>query len=1094
MRWSSKPILIAAPILWVAATVLLLLFSPDLDRLVSEKGQIEIPDHYPTERYEALIQEDGGFQGQQVIVAYYEEDGLTEDQYNQIEEVVHDIEEDAGDIPLHNVVSPFDGEQQENQLLSDDEELVLVLLELDIEDEEYSEYRAAIDEKMQIDELTHYQTGAPVINEDMDQSIQDGLAVSQWITIALVFVVLLIVFRSPLAPIFPLLLLGTAYVFSISAVSILVEWFDFPISSYTQIFIMAVVFGVGTDYCILLMRRFQEELISQNDSKEAMLVTFKASSKTVLYGAITGFIGFATIIFAEFNIFQSAVGVSVGVLVLVLGIWALLPSIMAGLGQKMFWPSKPKDDGENNWLWRKMGRFSIYRPGYALLLVFLIVTPLMLYYDNDVSFNNVEEIDESYDSIYAYDLIADKFGEGEIFFTTLAVETPEETWANPNSLPYLELMALNLEKIEEVDQVRTVTRPEGERTDLFTVPEQADQLADMIREAINGLDEVMEGHDDLIQGVEEADRELDQVGQGITDLQSGVGDAQDGAAALQSGLAELGTELSEAQTAVLTVSNEITTYQEQVQGLANEFPDMQEIETALNEAEELRTSLLQSIDERQQQLAELQTIVAGLAFDPNVFDVGLRGQLDSWEQTVNELRDQAEAEAGDTEIPGLLQQLEESLQTGQGQLQEAITFVTNVEETRAAIEGELASAVAELTELRQLLTFDTPLNQIDVPSPDGIANEINEELGAIQTQTNELAAGLGEAVTAISTLGEGADEIGSGLGEVQAGLSDLAAGMDSFEDALNEFSSGIREAQDGVDDVRNGLTDLESFTDQIANQPAHPLEGIFISEDMLQEEEFDQLWEHYATPDNKVVSLIEVTLHVDPYQQEAINAVNEIEDVAKFSLKDTPFEDATVLVSGISAQNRDLQDITNQDFLITASIMLVGIFIALVVLFRSLIMPLYVLFSLVATYFSAAAITEFIFTGILDYQGLMWPVPFFGFVLLMALGVDYSIFLLTRFDEELKEGHGFKVAMHEGMKKIGGTVLSAALILGGTFASMLASGVLTLMQVSTLVVIGLLFYCVILLPLFVPAIGSAIGSKNWWPFKNKVENQKREEQ
>src|SRR5699024_3389434 len=158
-----------------------------------------------------------------------------------------------------------------------------------------------------------------------------------------------------------------------------------------------------------------------------------------------------------------------------------------------------------------------------------------------------------------------------------------------------------------------------------------------------------------------------------------------------------------------------------------------------------------------------------------------------------------------------------------------------------------------------------------------------------------------------------------------------------------------------------------------------------------------------------------------------------------------------------------------------------GIFIVLVILLRSLIMPLYLIGSIVVTYFATMGFTELIFVNIFGHDGLTWAVPFFTFVILMALGIDYSIFLMDRFSE-YKNGD-IKEALISAMKNMGTVIISAVVILGGTFAAMLPSGVLSLLQIATAVIIGLLLYAFVMLPLFIPVMVRLFGKANWWPFK-----------
>jgi len=121
------------------------------------------------------------------------------------------------------------------------------------------------------------------------------------------------------------------------------------------------------------------------------------------------------------------------------------------------------------------------------------------------------------------------------------------------------------------------------------------------------------------------------------------------------------------------------------------------------------------------------------------------------------------------------------------------------------------------------------------------------------------------------------------------------------------------------------------------------------------------------------------------------------------------------------------------------------------------------------------------YVHILGFSGISWAVPFFAFVILVALGVDYSIFLIDRFNEykDLSVGQAMLVAM----KKMGTVIISAVIILGGTFAAMIPSGMLSLIQIAAIILTGVFLYALIVLPLFIPVMVKTFGAANWWPFK-----------
>src|SRR5690606_37795239 len=162
-------------------------------------------------------------------------------------------------------------------------------------------------------------------NHDVDVSAQAGLKKTEVITVILIFTLLLIVFRSFVTPFIPLLAVGISYLLSQSLVAFFVDWFEFPVSNYTQIFLVAVLFGIGTDYCILLLSRYKEELQTASTVEDAIVNTYKTAGRTLFISALAVLIGFSAIGFAQFPIFKSAVGVAVGIAVLLIVLYTVIP-------------------------------------------------------------------------------------------------------------------------------------------------------------------------------------------------------------------------------------------------------------------------------------------------------------------------------------------------------------------------------------------------------------------------------------------------------------------------------------------------------------------------------------------------------------------------------------------------------------------------------------------------------------------------------------------------------------------------------------------------------------------------------------------------
>ncbi len=284
---------------------------------------------------------------------------------------------------------------------------------------------------------------------------------------------------------------------------------------------------------------------------------------------------------------------------------------------------------------------------------------------------------------------------------------------------------------------------------------------------------------------------------------------------------------------------------------------------------------------------------------------------------------------------------------------------------------------------------------------------------------------------------------------------------------------------DGLDEISNGLTSAQDYLSSLSRS-GNQATGWYIPDDALESDEFQQSLDAYMTKE-RTITTFDVIFAENPYSTDSMVKVAEIEAAIERSTEGTALEGSDYGIGGVTSINHDLEGISNADYSRTVLFMLIGISIILIILLRSIIMPIYLVASLILTYFTSMGMTEAIFVNILGYPGINWTVPFFGFVILVALGVYYSIFLMDRFNEynELS----VKEAMILSMKNMGTVILSAAVILGGTFDAMYPSGVLSLLQIATVVLTGLFLYSLVLLPLFVPVMVKLFGDANWLPFK-----------
>ena len=393
-----------------------------------------------------------------------------------------------------------------------------------------------------------------------------------------------------------------------------------------------------------------------------------------------------------------------------------------------------------------------------------------------------------------------------------------------------------------------------------------------------------------------------------------------------------------------------------------------------------------------------------------------------------------------------------------------------LEEANGGI-GEVQSGLGEI---------ETNLETISGQAGGAGLREAAAGLSQVNGQLGQISGGLQQTGNIEQTVGALA-QVNAALSEIEQGLNGAAGQYDELAVGLGELAQGVGASAEGLTEISDGSTEIAGTLTGISDSEAVRGTGIYLPEGALQEEEFEPLLEQYAFADGEGI-LMEIVLEEDPYSPEAIDIVTNLKEAAERSINGTPLEDVDIAYGGVPSINSDLKDISESDFTRTVSIMLVSLFIVLAVLLRSFIMPLYMIASLLLTYYSSIAITELIFVGWLGYDGITWAVPFFGFVMLVSLGIDYSIFLLDRYREEALTAEDFSKAMHRSMAKMGTVIITAAILLAGTFGAMLPSGVLSLMQIAAIVITGLLLYGLIVLPLLVPAVTVSFAGGAWWPF------------
>lgn len=185
-------------------------------------------------------------------------------------------------------------------------------------------------------------------------------------------------------------------------------------------------------------------------------------------------------------------------------------------------------------------------------------------------------------------------------------------------------------------------------------------------------------------------------------------------------------------------------------------------------------------------------------------------------------------------------------------------------------------------------------------------------------------------------------------------------------------------------------------------------------------------------------------------------------------------------VTGLEAEAADEREGAQRDLRLIVPLILVLVLGALVLLLRSAVAPVLLVLTVVATYAASLGVSWWLFTGPLGFGAVDTSVPLFAFLFLVALGVDYNIFLVTRAREEAR-GHGSRRGMLRALAATGGVITSAGILLAAVFAVLGVLPLVVLAQLGTVICIGVLLDTLVVRTLLVPALAVRLGDRFWWP-------------
>jgi len=955
---------------WVVAAVLMYLFAPSLSEVGTMSESQFLPGDSESLRASELIEEyfPDSATGSTVSLVFYNEEKLDEEDMAYAREVRDWLASGQTGFVVEDVTSVFDNPQMASSLVSPDGTTMLLNagLEQSAFDSGSIEITQTVRNYLQAapEGLDVYVSGQVGIYSDLFASLNESINLTTLVTVILVVALLIIIYRSPIAALVPLVTIGIAFLVSRGALG-LIGQAGVSLWSQLDVFLIVMVFGVGTDYCLFLVSRFREEQALHDSRTEAMKATISRIGAVISASAFAVIVGLAGMAVARYQMIQTMGPVlGIAIFITLLAALTLAPALASVFGRILFWPLQrgassnkaPRRPG----LWDRIARLTTGKPVIVIVvLLVVLLVPYLALPGLNRSYNQILEIPAASDSVAGYKILEEHYDIGEMEPLTAVVVAPDgKDLTDPDAIATLAEIGDNLSALDGVEKVQSLAHPEG-----------------------NG----------------QAPEGLTVSGQ-LTAISEGISSSFTGADADPSLL--LGSEVDAAFT--------------QVYGYLGEL----ELEFGWVKDEESYQALLADIAALRQTLDETKS-----------------GAL--VENQLLEIKNGIQQMAGTTLTP-------ESVQS--------VSLLKAYLEELASHYPAVTSEASYQNVYTTVSAIQSALEQIETLPPEQLALAMSALPGYIV----QLTSGLEQLAETFH--GQEAYL----FSEVLARAYPDASPLEALQIQFGSFNSNLQELAASFEANGNPVFLAPSL---LASSP-----------------ELKGLKEMFLSQDGQAARLY-IVLDDYPQSDSAMATVVTVREMANSSLAGTYLDGAEVVIGGTSAQLTDVSQVLDEDFKRVMWVVIAAVFIVLVLLLRSIIAPLYLLLTVLLSYGATLGIISWIFQGIMGQDGISFVIPIIVFVLLVALGSDYNMFLMSRVREESATR-----VTREGARlatiATGGVITACGIILAGTFGVLLATPIRTMMQLGAAVAIGVFIDTFLVRALLVPAIASLLGRWNWWPSRH----------
>jgi putative drug exporter of the RND superfamily len=309
-------------------------------------------------------------------------------------------------------------------------------------------------------------------------------------------------------------------------------------------------------------------------------------------------------------------------------------------------------------------------------------------------------------------------------------------------------------------------------------------------------------------------------------------------------------------------------------------------------------------------------------------------------------------------------------------------------------------------------------------------------------------------------------------------MGNMQQGLDSLVDGGRQVADGVQQLVDQTKRMGVDLGKASEFLLAMKNDAATPsMAGFYIPQQVLTSDDFKKAAAFFVSADGLSVRYL-IQSNVDPFSTAAIDQVDSITDTARGAQPNTALADASISMTGYSATLRDARDYYDHDIRFIIALTIIVVLLILIALLRAIVAPLYLVGSVIVSYLAALGLGVLVFQFIIG-QELHWSVPGLTFIILVAMGADYNMLLISRIRDE--SPRGIRSGVIRTVGSTGGVITAAGLIFAAAMFGLLFASIGTIVQVGFVVGTGILLDTFLVRTVTVPAMAVLVGRANWWP-------------